>query len=416
MRIAAVPRRFVSHDWGGTETVVLETSRALRRMGHDVEIFCPAIFSEAPREEIGEVPVRRFDYLYPFLGLSEVDRLQMDKKGGNLFSFSLLRALWRESDLDLIHLHTLKRLGGIGRWVARRRNLPYVVTLHGGVSDVPVEERRDLLAPIRGHLEWGKGLGWLVGSRRVLDDADAILCVGRAEWEAQRKQFPAKRVELMPNGVDPERWTGGDGARFRREWGIPEDAELLLVVGRIDPQKNQKGLVEILPRLLGRHPKLHLCCVGHVTDESYHQELLAMVERHGLDGHVTVIPGLPPHGTGLVDAYAGADAFVLPSRHEPFGVVILEAWCAGLAVAASEVGGIPSFVEDGEDGLLFDPGRPDTMEDAVDRLLGDGELRRRLARRGEAKARERFDWRQVTGRLATLYGELVEEKRRRSAA
>ena len=140
MRIVQVPRRFVRTDWGGTETVILETSKCLQAMGHHTEILCPRALSNTDREIIDGIPVARFNYFYPYWGLSASARLQLDKKGGNLFSFALLRELYRFPDLDLIHLHTGKRLGAIGRYVAAKRHLPYVVSLHGGVFDVPAGE------------------------------------------------------------------------------------------------------------------------------------------------------------------------------------------------------------------------------------------------------------------------------------
>src|SRR5438067_13324560 len=95
MRIVHIPRRFVRSDWGGTETVILETSKQLLSLGHQTEILCPRALTKIDRETIGGVTVRRFPYFYPYVGLSEAGRLQMDLKGGNLFSFSLMRAISR---------------------------------------------------------------------------------------------------------------------------------------------------------------------------------------------------------------------------------------------------------------------------------------------------------------------------------
>ena len=112
MHVVQVPRRFVRSDWGGTETVILETSKSLLALGHHTEIYCPRALSTRDHEVIDGVSVTRFGYLYPYLGLSDAARIQMDRKGGNLFSFPLMRGLQRFPELDLIHLHTGKRLGG----------------------------------------------------------------------------------------------------------------------------------------------------------------------------------------------------------------------------------------------------------------------------------------------------------------
>ncbi|RMG46940.1 MAG: glycosyltransferase family 1 protein, partial [Acidobacteria bacterium] len=124
MNIVHIPRRFTRQDWGGTETVVLETCKRLLRMGHRTEILCPNALAQNDYELIDGVPVRRVSYFYPYWRLRPEAKRQLDKKGGNLFSFALMKALWKYPHLDLIHLHTMKRLGGIGRYVARRRGIP----------------------------------------------------------------------------------------------------------------------------------------------------------------------------------------------------------------------------------------------------------------------------------------------------
>jgi glycosyltransferase involved in cell wall biosynthesis len=165
MNVVQVARRFAVNDWGGTETVILETSKQLLRMGHRTEILCTLATANVKSDNLEGVPVRRVPYFYPFFGLSEEAKRLLDRKGGSPFSFSLHRALMQYPDLDLIHLHTGTRLGAIGRYVAVKRRIPYVVSLHGAVFDVPPEEAATWTAPSKGVIEWGKILGWWVGSR-----------------------------------------------------------------------------------------------------------------------------------------------------------------------------------------------------------------------------------------------------------
>lgn len=408
MNSAQLTRRFVAETWGGTETVVLETSRRLVAKGHPTEILCSNALASRDREEIGGIRVSRYSYFYPYLGLDAEAKQRLDLKGGNLFSFHLMHALARRAPMDLIHLHTGKRMGAIGRYIAKKRNIPYVVSLHGGVHDVPAEEAKSWTEPTAGSFEWGKALGFWVGSRRVLEDADAILCVGQAEARAVSRRLPENRVVHMPNGVDAARFASGLGERFRKRYAIASERRILLTVGRIDPQKNQLLAVEALKELLKLDPRWHLLLVGHVTDHAYGERLVQTMRRHGLEQHVTLIEGLDAASSDLQDAYAAADVFLLPSTHEPFGIVILEAWAAGLPVVASRTGGIPSFVEDGVDGLLFTPG---DIEEGVRRLstLNDNHaLQERLGKNGNVKARTHYDWDVVTDRLLKLYEEVID--------
>ena len=265
LSLVHIARRFARSEWGGTETVLMEVSRRLAARGHVCEVLCPAILEDKPYECIFGVPVRRYPYFYPYIGLNTAARRSLDHKGGNVFSFALQRALAERPRLDLIHLHTGKRIGGIGRLVARRRHIPYVVSLHGGAFDVPAAESASLTEPAHGSLEWGKLLGWWVGSRRVLEDAAAVVCVGKREKEEAARRLPSQRIVHLPNGVEARRFARGDGLAFRARHAIPREAELLLAVGRIDPQKNQLALVRSLPTLLAIRPNLQLLLVGATT-------------------------------------------------------------------------------------------------------------------------------------------------------
>jgi len=406
MRVIQIPRRFVRSDWGGTETVILETSKALLALGHHTEIYCPRALSQQDHEVIGGVSVTRFSYLYPYLGLSEGARAQMDRKGGNLFSFPLMRGLRRFPHLDLIHLHTGKRLGAIGRYVAARRRLPYVISLHGGVYDVPAGEAQTWTAPANGAFEWGKALGWWVGARRVLEDAAAIVCVGQKELQEAQRRHPKQTVVHLPNGVDAGRFASGDGSGFRSRRGIPADAFVILVVGRIDPQKNQLLAVRLLAELQRGQPGAHLVLVGPVTNADYDASLSKEIFRLGLDNHVTLIRGLETSDPDLVNAYHAADLFLLPSVHEPFGIVILEAWAAGLPVVASNVGGVPSFVSDGENGCLFPSGDLAALLAAVRESIANPDRRHTIAGAGR-KAAQEFGWDRITQRLVRIYEEAI---------
>ncbi len=398
-----VARRFAPEDWGGTETVILETCKELLRAGHSTEIFCTNATASNNGESIGGVRVMRTPYFYPYFGLSAEAKRLLDKKGGSPFSFSLMRALMRAPDVDLLHLHVGNRIGGIGRYVARRRGLPYVISLHGGHFDVPAGEAATQGSAAKGAIEWGKALGMWVGSRRVLTDAAAIICVGESERIAAQKALPEKNVIHLPNGVDPARFARGDREGFRAKYGIPIDRFVLVSIARIDSQKNQRYLVRNLPALLARNPNVHVLIIGHVTNAAYRAELQRDVEDLGVGGNVTIIDGIAAGSSELSDAYHAADVFVLPSIHEPFGIVILEAWASGLPVVAHRIGGVPYFVDDGADGVLFDLADESGFVDIVSGLAENSERRRALAEAGKRKAVGTYSWDAITGRLIGIY-------------
>ena len=420
-RIIHVPRRFVAEEWGGTETVILEISRQQQRAGASPEIVTSLALARQRRELIDGIPVRRYPYVYPFLGLSDADRAALDKKGGNLLSLSLFTALLTRRHVRLFHAHALKRLGGEVRTAARLRRKPFVVSLHGGVFDVPAAEREQMTRPIANKPEWGRLFGAVFGSRRVLDDADMVICVGRSEMEKARTELPHDRIAYLPNGVDCARFATGDGAAFRQRHGIPPSAWLVLNLSRIDAQKNQLLLLEAFARLQARRADARLVLIGPETQPAYAAQLRAFVARAGLDGAVRLLPGLRHDDPSLRDAYHAADVFVLPSMHEPFGIVVLEAWSAGRAVVASAVGGLRGLIRHDETGLLFDPnaaGAPDELAAMLERLAADPAAARRLAEAGRVEARARYDWPEIHRQLEALYqqAEAHSARRPRSAA
>ncbi|MDY0287624.1 MAG: glycosyltransferase family 4 protein [Sphaerochaeta sp.] len=410
--IVHIPRRFVVSEWGGSETFVAEVSTRLVKNNHSVQIYTSKALDSREEDSYKGVRIRRFSYFYPYLGLKAGVKDQLDKKAGNLFSFSLMRALLGKKELDLIHLHTGKRMGGIARYCAKKRGIPYVISLHGGNLAVPEDERETWVEPTKGKLEWGKLLGYWVGSREVLADASAIICVGMDEYTAMTARYPDKYIEYLPNGVDLGRFAQGDGKAFRAEHSIPQGRFVCLTMARFDVQKNQVGLVRQLPSLLAKNPEIHFLLIGPVTNRAYRDQVEREAKELQVADHLTIIEGLPYNGPALVDAYHAADCFVLPSLHEPFGMVVLEAWASSLPVAVSRRGGLAALIQEGETGLFFDPELGPHEEGGIasvlKRVAGDPGLQASLGRAGHENAVASYSWDIITGRLEEIYERVYE--------
>jgi glycosyltransferase involved in cell wall biosynthesis len=405
-KIIHVPRRFVAEEWGGTETVILEISRQQQREGWSPEIFTSMALAKLRNESIGGVPVKRYPYCYPFFGLSAADKAALDKKGGNLLSLSLFNALRREKNVRLFHAHALKRLGGEVRTAARWQKKPFVVSLHGGVFDVPAAELGTMLKPIENKTEWGKPFGALFGSRRVLDDADFVICVGQSEMEKAKKQLAHDRIAYLPNGVDCAKFASGDSAVFRAKHGIPSNAFLALNISRIDAQKNQMLALEALAKLRTQRPNSFLILIGPETQPDYAKKLRDFIAGNNLGDRVKILPGMRNDNPELIQAFHACDVFVLPSMHEPFGIVVLEAWSSGKPVIASRVGGLQALVRDGETGFFIDPNASDAATDLaakLNRFAAEPELKNKIGANGLREAKFKYDWTQIGQQLETLY-------------
>ena len=414
--IIHVPRRFVAEEWGGTETVVLETCRQQQLAGSNPVIFTSMALAKLPRETVQGVPVRRFGYTYPFFGLTSEQKNALDKKGGNLFSLSMLTALLREKDVRLFHAHALKRLGGTVRTAARLRKKPFVVSLHGGVFDVPDSEIKMMRKPIEGKFEWGRPLGALLGSRRVLEDADMVLCVGASECDKALVELSHDRIAHLPNGVDFARFQRGDGASFRATHGISPNTFLVLNISRIGSQKNQMLLLQAFSKLVAKKKDSHLVLIGPVTVPECAAKLRDYIEEKNLHANVSILLGMKSDNPQLIDAYHACDVFVLPSIHEPFGIVVLEAWSARKPVIVSNVGGLRRLVRADETALMIDPFSNEAGDDLNAKLTLIAEnpaLGARLGQAGQNEARSCYDWSRIALRQEELYQQAEENAAKR---
>ena len=393
MRVAHVIRRLSFDDWGGTEQVVWNLAKAQRAAGHDVRLFATTALCATPHETVDGLEIVRFRPVYPWWPMPKALVAELDRKGGNPFVPGLGKAL-REWRPDVIHCHAMARIAELCLRVGARRRC--VVSLHGGGANVPTEEAKSLKAPTRGRLPWGKAIDILMGwTRRVPEDFGGIVCVGEDEYEKYRARHP--HVMYLPNGVDTSLFascrsrTSGSGSPFR-----------VLCVARIDRQKNQMLLVE----WLARHPEATVRFVGPVTQPDYRAELEARAASLGVAGRLSFAGALKPASPELLAEYAAADAFVLPSRHEPFGIVVLEAWAAGLPVVASDVGGLGRLCAAHPDAaLVFKPGDLDALDAALGRLAGEEGLAERLSAAGSTAA-SAYDWSVLAARLVDFYGEI----------
>ena len=416
VKVVHIPRRFTRNAWGGTETYILEIAKRLPNYGIESEIICPCALDQPGEELIDGVRVQRFPYFYPYLGLDRKSKAKLDQKGGNLFSFQILKTLKSRKELDLIHLHTAKRLGSIGRHVAKIRGIPYVVTLHGGVAAIPDSEQKTYTEPTRGAWEWGRALGYWFGSRSVLADADTIMCVDRQEVDilpndptiaAAIAGHGKPYIRYRPGGVDVQRFGAGIGQRFRSRYGIVDDEPLILNVGRIDSQKNQLFAVEMLHRLRLQNNRGKLVLIGPTTNGDYQEQLLQKINETGLGDHVILTGGIAPDDETLVDAYAAADCFLLCSKHEPFGLVVLEAWSARVPVVLASHGGPLGFTNHGVDSLHYEPTDIDACVACVNELLNDTDKRQRITETAFKTAQTQFDWNRIAEEIATVYKQLA---------
>jgi len=259
------------------------------------------------------------------------------------FLGSFARAARRAAhDADLVHAHWLPSGA-----VALTTRKPFVVQLWG--TDVELARR----AP------------WL--ARRVLERARLTICASNA-LAASARELGAKAVRVIPSAVElPERV------------GEPADPPEVLFVGRLSPEKGILDLVQAADGI-----PLTVAGDGPLRDR------------------VPGALGFVQH-TALPPLYERAAVVAVPSHREGFGVACAEAMAHARPVVASAVGGLLDLVVDGETGVLVPPRDVPALRGALERLLADPDLRRRLGEAGRARVQERFSWPAVTDATIAAY-------------
>ena len=224
---------------------------------------------------------------------------------------------------------------------------------------------------------------------------DATVAISAFVAETAKVLRP-KRLLLVPNGVSLERFR----AIPRRP--AADKTFHIVNVARFIRFKGQDVLIEALGIARARGLDVRCTFVGTIAEQDFFDELTAAVERSGLKDAVTFEIGR----TDIETFFATADAFVLSSRDEGFGIALVEAMAAGLPVIAPKVGGAAEIVEHEVSGLHFRASDASDLAAALMRLAGDGDLRQRLVTGGLARAAA-YDIRTMAGSLRDLYASLI---------
>jgi len=355
--------------YGGGERLVVALAREFRRAGHAVQVLARAEGALLARCHGEGVAATAFDFghsLDPRRARDLVARLR-DGAADVVIAFdprsartaALAARLWRrrrgQGGWSLVYYHGLE--GSLGRTWLHRYLLGGAVSLY--VANAAAL-RDELLA-----------MGWIA----------------------------PERVTVIYGGIDLARIERADPAGVRAELGVPDDAFVLLVAGRLVADKGHALLLDVLAEIAGDFPRLSVWFAGEGPERAAIKRRIAEL---GLGGVVRLL-GFRDDLPRLLRA---ADLLCHPSRREGIPNVVREAMAAGLPVVATAASGTPELVRHGETGLLSPVDDRTALAANLVAVLRDAELRRRLGEAGRARARAEFSdtecARQWLERLAAL--------------
>ena len=292
---------------------------------------------------------------------------------------------------DVLHVQCFGPNGTYAAALSRVTGIPLVVTLQGEtvMDDADIFETSRVL---RASLRFGLRTAAAVTACSAFTLADAEDRFGLAPGRGQ----------VIPNGVDLA-GTEHRGAAPTQEATAPavSDRPYIFALGRVVEKKGFDLLLAAYAAIDAVHRTTDLVIAGTGASlEALRQDAISI----GVAPHVHFVGKL--NREAVAAAMAGAELFVMPSRLEPFGIVVLEAWRAGVAVVATTHGGPPEFVHDGHDGVLVDPFDTGSFAVVLQKLLSDADHRRTLAEAGRLSA-EAFAWPSIAHRYQQVYASVI---------
>ena len=301
--------------------------------------------------------------------------------------FGIYRLMLSER-FHIVHTHTSKA-GVLGRLAGRLAGVPASVhTFHGNIFE-------GFFGPVASSL-------FLLLERAMAKFTDRFVAISRRNlsYFVRRGIAPWEKFRLIYNGVDLERFRPVDKGAARRALGLSQ-GPVVGTVAALVPVKGLEYLLEAAHIVRSEVPEVVLTIAGGGALEG-------TLRRRAKDLGVEVRFLGPRKDVSLV--LSALDVFVLPSLSEGMGLSLMEAMAAGLPVVATEVGGVPELVVDGETGVLVPPGDPDALAGAILDCIGDREKAVEMGRRGKERVCALFSLPRMIQEHEALYEELLEEK------
>ena len=406
----------VSHQYppaiGGAEKYIADLSEALVARGHHVDVFTTrAKDYHTWRSELPPVDQQNGVSVYRFtsfrrgtmtwrilhFGLRNYWRTRSSRYepfifwGGGPNSVGMAWAMWRQAkQYDLVHLNCLVYTHVVyGYRIAKRLGVPVVITPHAHIEQ-----------------EQTYNIGF---QREALLGADHVIAVTTAE----RDRFleigvNPWQVSVTGNGLNLSEYQHDmDTASARQKLGLPQDAFIMLFLGRKVHYKGWHLALEAFVSLRRQYPQLHFLAVGPETDESAQ---LWTKYRH--------MPGI--HVMGKVSeseklaALQACDCLVLPSVGEAFGIVFLEAWLMGKPVIGLRTKAVASLVQHGYDGLLAEPGNLADLATTLAYLVTHPKLACQMGERGRQKVLQHYTTEHIAAKTEAIYSQTLRRHWRKN--
>ncbi len=315
------------------------------------------------------------EHLSQFAGMAQHQSMNIRTKSELdlriYWALPALQKFIRENTIDIIHSQT-RVTQVMGTFLALMTRKPYVSTAHGFFK----KRLSRKIFPC-----WGE---------RVIAVSEPV-----REHLIKDLGVPGQKIAIVPNGIDVNDFLPIDDQerkKLRQKYQLMDDP-VIGIIARLSSVKGIDVLVAAMKKVSAKKPQAKLLIVGQGPEEP---DLKAMVGKLRLERNVFFYPIVDK----TAEILALLDVFVMPSRQEGLGLSIMEAQAAGVPVVASKVGGIPSLIEDGRNGLLVSPENPESLAQAILLLLENKEQAKKMGEAGRAFVGKHFsDDKMIEGTL-----------------
>jgi len=385
MRILQVYHIFPA-SFGGVSTVVHQVTKELCKRGHEVHVLTTDVYFEGEENREHKVKVYRFALVSQTLSrynliVPEIKFLSWTKRMVKKY--------------DCIHIHGYRNpYNAVIHHYATKCGVPYVLQVHGSLPRIAKKRLKMVYDIFFGY--------------RLLKDASKVIALSRVEAEQYRSMgVPEEKIAIIPNGIDLSEYTElpPKGA-FKKKFNIPGDRKIILYLGRIHKTKGIDFLVKAYAHLINGMNFKDTVLVIAGPDDGYLSEIKSLVQGLGISN--TILFTGPLYGKDKVSAYVDSEMYVLPSRYETFPMTVLEAYACSKPTIASRVGGLKDLVNNGETGLLFEPGNIEQLARNILYLLDNNGEAKEMGLKGKEFVKENFTIETAVTKLEKVYEEIVE--------
>lgn len=365
---------------GGVEVVAHALATHMAQRGHEVNIFTTSIDAKDSVEIYKNTTIFRYSVNFRI-------------NSGNI-SFKMF---WKplKHDVNVVHAHH-GTMSLAGLRYAKRKKVPFILTYHGD----PYKSYGGFISTISVYFHTKFLLN------KILSGTDII--ISPSEHYTNQSEFLRKykdKVVTIPNGINIKDFEiPYSKEQCRLKLDLPLYDNILLYLGALTPNKGPDLLIKAMPKVIKEITDVKLVVVGTGPMK---EELKELSKTLGIYGYEYVrFDGFVGDVFKKALYYKAADVFVFPTLKDIFGIVILESIACGTPIVASNIGGIPDVIKDGETGLLIPPKNPEALANAIIKILQDKTLSSRLSKNGKEEAKK-YSWEKIAKDTEKLYKRVI---------